>query len=69
MTESTNFVIGEDIASGKSMFATSRATFAESTRVQKIGDDNKRKRISYAEFGSGVAGTTLKAALRKYATP
>lgn len=57
------------MAKGDSMFVEAPETFANATNVQNIGDVTGNTRVSIKQIGSGVAGNTLKLALKKFTSP
>lgn len=59
----------ESLTSWDSVFAEGTPTFASATTVLNISDVTANTRIFFPIFGSGVAMTTFKLALRKAGTP
>jgi hypothetical protein len=54
---------------GDSMFVEQWPTFVVATTVQNIGDVTGNTRVSFPLIWSGVAGNTLKLALKKFVSP
>ena len=69
LVDKDTYILWEDCLVNDSLFPETAPTFAESTLVQNIGDVTENTRVALYDFGSGVAGNTMKLALRKFVSP
>ena len=64
-----SYMAGEAITAGQCVFVESWPIFAVAATVQNIWDVSGNTRVGFPVIGTGVAGTTLKLALKKFVSP